>query len=334
MELRYPYLILVVGIVFVITLFIKRKKDTSYSTGSKIANTSYIKNTDYYKRKTKIYKIMYNIARICSFTAIILSTILLARPVNIESRNNYLYNRDIFLCMDVSASVDELNKDLVDNLKETVNMLHGERFGISIFNSSSVTVVPLTDDYEYVKSSLTQISKGIASDYNSSEGVFEYFRNKKYIISGTVEGADARGSSLIGDGLASCVYSFPDTNKDRTRIIIFSTDNDLAGTPLVDLNTAAEISKKKKVKVFGIGTSMMTEKNKEEMENAVLKTDGKFYIHGKDTIQNIVNDIEKTSKTLLKGRKETREDDVPEIPFIILVVSISLLLFLDRKVIL
>ena len=31
------------------------------------------------------------------------------------------YNRDIFLCMDVSFSVNDLNKEIVDALKDTVN---------------------------------------------------------------------------------------------------------------------------------------------------------------------------------------------------------------------
>ena len=37
--------------------------------------------------------------------------------------------------MDVSASVNELNEEIVKSLKEVVQGLKGERFGITIFNN-------------------------------------------------------------------------------------------------------------------------------------------------------------------------------------------------------
>lgn len=265
--------------------------------------------------------------------AILAASLLLARLIKIDTTNLDQYNRDIFLCMDVSASVDELNLELVNSLKKTVESLNGERFGISIFNSSSVTLVPLTEDYDYVLNVLNEIQRSI--EVNNSTSAYtqgDYFYISNYIISGTQEGADLRGSSLIGDGLASCIYSFSNLEEERTRIIILSTDNDLAGTPYVTLSQAADISKKKNIRVFGIGTNSISKNDQEDFRNAMIKTGGKYYSHSTSTVKDIVNDIENTSKSLLKTQPQKQEIDIPQLPFIILLLAITTLFILKQKV--
>lgn len=335
MELRYPFIIIIVIFISVCYFMLSKKKDNKYKNGTKIANTQYLKNTDYYKKKIKEYNIIKKIIIIIFFIAIICSTILIARLAKVETININQYNRDIFLCMDVSDSVNKLNIELVESLKNTIKQLHGERFGISIFNTSSVILVPLTDDYDYVENILDEIKKSIKANISSEYSTYsdnDYFYIRNYIYSGTLEENESRGSSLIGDGLASCIYSFSNLNDDRTRIIIFSTDNDLAGTPLVTLDKASKISKSKGIKVFGIGTKIMKESNKIEFKNAVEKTGGKFYEHSTSTVNNIVDDIESTSKSLLKSQAETKELDIPQIPFILLILSIFGIIIISKKV--
>ncbi len=333
MEIKYPILIFIItGFMSWYLLFQKNKKE-KFSTGSKIANTNYIKNTTYYQKQIKKYHLLKKIIQGTCLISIITTTLLLARLTQIKTIDQNQYNRDIFLCMDVSASVDDLNLELVKSLKTTVESLNGERFGISIFNSSSVTLVPLTDDYEYVLNILNKIQKSI--EINNTYGSYtkdNYFYTSNYIISGTQEGADIKGSSLIGDGLASCIYSFPNLDEERTRIIILSTDNDLAGTPYVTLNQGVEISANKNIVVYGIGTKEMSPKNREEFQQAVLKTGGKYYDHSTNLVKNIINDIEKTSKSLRKQQMKKQEIDIPQIPFILLLSSITILILLKQKV--
>ncbi len=333
MELRYPIIIIIIFILLICYFFIFKKKKKKYTSGSKIANTSYIKNTAYYKKKIKEYKLFTIIIQAFIITAIISSTILIGRLSKIESNNTNEYNRDIFLCMDVSDSVNELNLDLVNSLKDVVNNLKGERFGISIFNTSSVTLVPLTDDYDYVISVLEQIKASLeltnSPDLNSDNFDF-YLIN--YITSGTLEDNETKGSSLIGDGLATCVYSFSDLDDtERTRIIILSTDNEPYGTQLVTLDEAAQISKSKGIKVFGIATKLI--RPEADFKEATQITGGKYYKYSDSTTTEIVNDIEATSKSLLKKKVETKVTDIPQIPFIILIFSIITLIIIRRKVI-
>ena len=335
MEIRYPFVIIIVIITIACCFIFTKKKNIKYKNGSKIANTQYLKNTNYYKKKIKEYNISKKIIIILFCFAIICSTILTSRLAKIETSNINQYNRDIFLCMDVSTSVDDLNLELVQSLKSTINQLHGERFGISIFNTSSVILVPLTDDYDYIINVLDEIKKSIklnnSNDYNKYFDE-DYYYVRSYIYLGTTEENQTRGSSLIGDGLASCIYSFSNLNEERTRIIIFSTDNDLAGTPIVTLEKAAKISKSKNIKVFGIGTKTMKKSDKESFKKATEKTGGKFYEHSKSTVNNIVNDIETTSKSLLKNQIEVKELDIPQIPFILLLISIFGIIIYSKKV--
>lgn len=336
MDVRYPFLIIIIIIVFVLYFLLFKKKKMIYTKGSKIANTKYIKDTDYYKnmiKKYNLYKIsLYALFIIC----FICSSILLVRLSKVKVTNNNEYNRDIFLCMDVSASVDALNLDLIDSLKKTVNNLHGERFGISIFNTTSIVLVPLTEDYDYVTNVLDQIKKSINVNDSMRYGLYtddEYLYTASYINSGTIEGNEVRGSSLIGDGLATCVYSFSNLDTDRSRIIILSTDNDLEGTPIVTLEKAAEISKSKNIKVFGVGTKRMKDQDRLDFKNAVNITNGKYYDHSYSTANSIINDIDSTSKSLLKREIETKEVDLPEIPLILMVISFIGIVFISKRVI-
>ena len=333
MEIKHPILLVILLITSIIIYILFKKKNKKYLNGSKIANTKYIMNNDYYKQILKKYNLFTYIIKIVCILSILCSSILISRLTKVERTNINQYNRDIFLCMDVSKSVDELNLELVQNLKETVKSLKGERFGISIFNTSSVVLVPLTDDYEYVNTTLDKIKESIetynAHDYNDTSSYYK----SNYIMSGTLEGNTVLGSSLIGDGLASCIYSFSNLEEERSRIIIFSTDNDLNGKPNLTLNEASLISRDKNIKVFGIEPKIMKQENHNEFLQAINNTGGKFYEHSKLNTKNIVNDIEKTSKSLLKKQYETKKIDIPQIPFIILIISISSFIIIKKKVI-
>ena len=220
------------------------------------------------------------------------------------------------------------------DLKKTVKSLEGERFGISIFNTTSVLVSPLTDDYEYINTVLDEIERSIKLNNNSSYNIDDdYYYISNYVYSGTIEGNEIRGSSLIGDGLASCVFSFPNLEEDRTRLIIFSTDNELQGTPTLSLENAAKISKNKNIKVYGIGTTKMYDKLELEMKNAVELTGGKYYKESDSTVNKIVSNIEKTSKSLIDTRIETTETDLPTIPLILLLLSITTIILCRKKVV-
>jgi len=296
MELMYPFVIYIDIPIIILLLILKFKKSNIYKDGKKVANTKYVKNIPYYKDVMRKYKILSYWAKGACLISIFLSLVLLSRPAVVDTSDSRMYNRDIFLCMDVSQSVDEVNIELIKTYKDIVNNLKGERFGISIFNTSSVLLVPLTDDYDYIISVLDTLAESFrinSSDYNWSDNIENWFYLQYYIQDGTLLGVEDRGSSIIGDGLASCIYSFSSLEENRTRIIIFSTDNELEGEQIVTLQEAGELAKSKNITVYGISPRTIgnpclglehdldEHKNAEpEFRKAVETTGGKLYIEG------------------------------------------------------
>lgn len=337
MELKNHFVLYIGILIFVLLFslfFIKFNKKENYKGGKKVANTLYTRDEPYFKRKMLTYRILSVLMTAACVMGIAVSFIMLARPYKTKAVNREKYSRDIILCIDVSTSVDYLNKNLVEELKETVNNLKGERFGIVIFNASPVLLSPLTDDYEFIIEQLDLIEQSLDMRIRFNEGGYlpdNWFYLDTYISGGTLVGAEERGSSLIGDGLAASVYDFSDLEEERTRIVIFSTDNDIQGTPLVTLEEAADICKENNVTVFGIGTKEMTEANKQSMQDAVLYTGGAFYLEEESgTFAQIVSEIEEKSKSLIKGNTEIQEIELVEIPFILLLFSVMAMIVLTK----
>ena len=355
MVLRYP-LFLSIGIPIVVlgvaALHIIRSKK-AYKGGIKAANTSIVKELPEYK-KIKIIRLVITVIMELALGMSLLSSLyLMARPSKIETMNNGVKKRDIFLCMDVSYSIFALNESLVDNLEDVVRGLDGDRFGIAIFNTSTVLYVPMTDDYDFVIQKLEDIKEyfELQKEFMSYFGDYQYVseipddqydrylelsEELEYYDAGTVVNNITKGSSLIGEGLASCLYSFPHIDDaERTRVIIMSTDNDQQerAKPLLEVDEAADLCKKNHVVVFGIfpnkesfdsGSNIgdyETELN--EFKKAVESTNGKFYKESETlTVKDIVQDIQQEEAMEVDEIIVRKPIDQPKTPAIVLFISL------------
>ena len=152
-----------------------------------------------------------------------------------------------------------------------------------------------------------------------------------FISNGTLVDNDERGSSIIGDGLAAASLDFYDyeDNPDRSRCIILSTDNDLMGEEIITLPEAGEMCKERDIIVYGIGTEIMNNDQREMMKETVENTGGTFfYGEDDDVVENIVTEIRKQMATLDETQYEIVETDLPETPFKLLLFSLALMLLL------
>ncbi len=359
MHLIHPMVVKVgipVLLVLLVVLHILRRK-IKYRGGIKAANTSFVKELSIYKTRSRMHFIASILLEICIITSLVAGLFLVARPAKKETVNNGTKKRDIFLCMDVSYSIYELNAELVDSLEDVVAGLDGDRFGVCIFNTSTVLYVPMTDDYDFIISRLEDIKEYFALQkeymdkyYNSSTGYLEYdydeyddFKEMQekldYYDAGTLVSNYTKGSSLIGEGVASCMYSFPRLDdEDRTRIIILSTDNaeEALGKPLVELDEATDLCKKNSIKVFGIfpdkesWSGMNTsdyEDDEQDLKANVSKTGGKFYKQSESlSVDDIVADIEREEALEVEEVTITKIVDQPMIPVIVMIISLSCML--------
>ena len=327
---------LAIALFMLVFVFVKYKKTKKYAGGKKIAGLICQEDEAYFRKRKILYKTGLTATLICCVLVVVSAFLLMAKPYTSRRMQDEKYCRDIILCIDISTSVDYLNENLLDKLKKTVDELQGERFGIVIFNTSPVLLTPLTDDYEYVKDQLDLIAQCLKSrnevnlDDAFSSG-YDWIYYQAYISSGTLIGNEQRGSSLIGDGLAAAAIDFSDADKERTKVVIFSTDNDIQGTPVATLDEAADICVSNNVTVYGVGTKEMTLENKESMKNAVEKTGGKFYLEEESgSFGEIVSSIEKLSKNLVKVRMVDVETPELLYPFVLMLVLFAGMLGLGR----
>lgn len=336
MELIYPWMLyigILVVIILAVFLFIRFKRKDSYKKGKKVANTSLTEASPYYKKLWKQYKVFSISTLVALLITIATGFGLLSRPAEVETFSAELHNRDIFLCMDTSDSVDELNLEICNELRYVVKELKGERIGITIFNGKSVLLVPLTTDYNYVLETLDKLEASFKTSLSMSDWSYNFdaidYESYYYKYEGTL--ADY-GSSFIGDGLASCLYNFPDLeeNSERTRMIIFTTDNDLNGTPHVTVEKAAELCQKHDVKVFAIAPDNIVDEA--IFQNAMEETDGGYYrLSESGSIDDMLSDIKKTGTSIL-NETETIIMDKPQVLFVCLIVFIGIYFLLSRKV--
>lgn len=324
MDLKYEYFIYI-GAFFVIAmavLFIvfPAAKRGSYKIGKKIAGLEYVQDTQLFKIKKVLYPILLGTTLVGMIGAMMFSVILGARPYEYLVTEEERYSRDIIICMDISTSVDDLNASLMKQLKNTVKELEGERIGVVIFNTTPVVLCPLTEDYEYVLEVLDNVQKGLEARNNLlSDFYYDYdeaIYYDDYISSGTIIGNEIRGSSLIGDGLAAAAYTFPMDDPDRSKVIIFTTDNDPYGESILELPEATDVCIKRNIIVYGIGTSYMIGYEEDEMRECMEKTGGKYYRENQSgNMDEIVSDIQEMSGAYIGGIKDVREVDHPELFF-------------------
>ena len=199
MELMYPIVIIICLILSVILFFMKFRNKTNYTNGTKVANTKYIKETEYYKLKIKKYKILSNLIKTFSVICIVIASILVARVVTIQTKSEDKYNRDILIGLDISTSQCEVNLELVRKFKQIIPDIKGDRIGIVLYNTAPVVYCPLTDDYDYINECLSKIEEQLFSVVKNNGKIPTLYDDNgteafTFWYGGTVASSDTRGS--------------------------------------------------------------------------------------------------------------------------------------------
>lgn len=337
MELKYPVVamagVILAGLFVALCIFFQFRTNKE-TKGIKLANAELIYKDKYYKRTLVTFYILKVLLITAVTVSLSASFVLLAKPYYQKKIKKEQYNRDIMICLDISSSVDDLNLKLVRELQDTVRSLSGERIGIVIFNTSPVLLSPVSDDYEYTITQLENIRTAIKEVNKSSVHMgSDWLKWDNFLYGGTLVGNETRGSSLIADGLMGGLLNFPKDGGDRTKVIIFATDNDKNGEGYLSLQEAADYCTKAGVTVYGIGTKLMYPSDREEMKKAMESTGGKFYIEEDgEAFEDIVKEIEAKSASLVKGKTIIKEVEQPKKCFyfivftalIVIIVSIVL----------
>jgi Ca-activated chloride channel family protein len=225
--------------------------------------------------------------------SVIMLAIALARPQssNVTERIDS-DGIDIVIGIDVSGSM--LAEDFKPNRIEAAKAAAGrfvtdrptDRIGLVIFSGESFTLCPITIDHNVLKEQINSVKSGMLIDGTS-----------------------------IGMGLATAVDRLRYA-KGKSKVIILLTDG-VNNTGLIDPNTALEIAKAYKVRVYTVGIGTMGEAlmpiptpngtqnmmMKVEIDEPLLKqiateTGGKYYrATNNKTLSDIYSNINKLEKT-------------------------------------
>ena len=195
--------------------------------------------------------------------AVALALVLVARPSLVDQGEERSSNRDIVLCLDVSGSALPYDREVLDTYLSLVSNFQGERIGLSIFNSTSRTVFPLTDDYALVTDQLTAAAKTLKG-VETQDDIDKMSDAQYQRISTWLEGTQNRtnATSLIGDGVVSCAAMLPgfaygsanqeNATRQRAASIVLATDNVVAGDPTYTLSEALALTEQAGITVDGL----------------------------------------------------------------------------------
>ncbi|MDK9295529.1 VWA domain-containing protein [Propionibacterium freudenreichii] len=158
-----------------------------------------------------------------------------ARVVGVSNDDELMRNRDVMLCLDVSASMAPVDTSVVRSYQRISGKLDTDRLGLVAFDSSAVVLFPLTSDAGFVQAHLSDAATRVGDiDHEPIAGTR---------IAGL-------GSSLVGDGLASCTSRFDQLDQPRSRTIVLATDGLVSGQAVYSITQAADAARSKGIMVF------------------------------------------------------------------------------------
>lgn len=317
-------LLAVLVIAGIVMFFAKRQAnethDTVFSLDNDLAG----------EHATKLFtqwRILGWIATVALVLALLLGIVLVARPAAVDESDEKASSRDIVLCLDVSGSTLPYDREVIDTYLQLVKNFKGERIGLSIFNSTSRTVFPLTDDYDLVTEQLTKASEaldGVQTQDSIDKMTDEQYQN----IANWLEGTQNRkeSTSLIGDGVVSCAAMLPgfaygsattneNAERQRAASIVLATDNVVSGKPTYTLSQALDMTSKTKITVDGLYSGPKSSEGDQtttDMKSAIETHGGVFLTQSSGTsVNQLVREIQNRRNAESENTMQAAVSDAP-----------------------
>jgi Ca-activated chloride channel homolog len=293
-----------------------------------VANSEYMDRIPSFVRAQRAGRVVRVAQVAIAVCAVLAASLLSGRIASERIETPEFSSRDIVLCLDVSGSMYEYDTEILSTFAQLVDTFEGERVALSIFNSTSRTVFPLTNDYDLIKRELEAGAEAIDFDeFGYRLGTREYSDEKvrQYVefVEGTRGIADE--ASIVPDGLASCAQVFDQAEEDRSRSIIFATDNEVNGEPIFTLEEATQRVADREIDLYTFypGAYECGPQCFEELRTATEDQDGELYESSDpEAIPSIINEIQKTQAEVMGATPTVIRTDHPGLGFVLTFLSL------------
>ncbi|WEV58358.1 VWA domain-containing protein [Bifidobacterium sp. ESL0728] len=271
-------------------------------------------NTEHVSELFRQWRVLGRVAVLVLAASLLVSLATVSRPSTVDEADERASNRDIVLCLDVSPSMLSYDHEVLASYQRLISNFKGERIGLSLFNSTSRTLFPLTDDYQLASGQLKNASD-ILESISSQDKIDKTDPRTLQKFSDLIEGTQNRKdqTSLIGDGLISCAamlpgFTYGKTNRSQDEAdkasIVLATDN-FSGKSTYTLGSALDLTRKAGIVVDGLYAGPKSSENDDstiEMQRDITSHGGSYFsVHSGKPIENLVQTIEKR-----KNRDEER----------------------------
>ena len=302
-----------------------------------VANSRYMDRIPSFVRAQRMARAVRALQVAIAVLAVLAASVLSGRIASERISTPEFSSRDIVLCLDVSGSMYEYDTEILSTFAELVDTFEGERVALSLFNSTSRTVFPLTNDYDLVQRELEAGAEAIDFDefgYRLGNRDYSEDEVRQYVefVDGTRGIADE--ASVIPDGLASCAQEFDQAEEDRSRSIIFATDNEVNGDPLFTLQEAAERVAARDIDLYTFypGAYECGPLCYEEHKTTTEEQGGELHESSDpEAIPSIINQIQKSQAEAMGATPSVLRTDHPLAPFALTVLTLLGILVLGWR---
>lgn len=259
-------------------------------------------NTEQIDESLHRFRVYNRFATTLLVLALITAMTLVARPSVVDENDERTNPRDIVLCLDVSASMLAYDHEVLSTYQQLISGFKGERIALSLFNSTSRTLFPLTDDYDLASGQLKKASE-ILRKVSTQDRIDKLSDRTAQDFTDLIEGTQNRTdkTSLIGDGLVSCAAMLPGfiygkPSKPGKASIMLATDN-VSGTSSYTLGSALDLTSKANISVDGLYDGPMGSENDKttiEMRQKIEKHGGTYSsAHSGQSVDKMMRSLEK-----------------------------------------
>ena len=315
--MRFWWLIFVVlaacAIATVVGWMLARRAGVRSGKKGWVANTGYLRGLPKYQALVRRTRASLAMAFVCFLIAVIATSVSAGAPVDRYVKHDKSASRDIVLCLDSSGSMLPYDSKIGGAFRQIISHVEGERISLQLWDADSMTLFPLTDDYDMATDVLQEMSDTIDSGFTRIGGRLHVTQELIDYLTPVLDEKE-EVSSIVGDGLASCVMGFDHNDKQRSRTILLATDNEVYGDGVYDLSEAIEFAKSQGVTVTALypGSDISLSREAIELRDEVRKTGGDFYdASSPSAVDSVVRQIEAEQKEELDSAGKMIETDRP-----------------------